>query len=152
MTKPNETTETPVTPAAESPAEQQFSANQFAEMQRTIQAQNEKLALFARQQVVTTRFTAQQRKAQELKAAGKLSPAQITALFGNEQEAIARFSASDDAIAGLNEIDKAIEIAELNQPIRFGLLTDGEPLPAADGVPEKEMDFSWYKPKTVTGA
>lgn len=153
MTQSNQTPENPVTPAAETPVDQQFAASQFAEMQRTIAAQQEQLAQFKREQAVTLRFTALQRRAHDLKAAGKLTPAQITKLFGaNEQEAIARFSASDAAIAGLDAIDMALDVAELNQPIRFGLLTDGEPLPPADGAPEKERDFSWYKPTTVTGA
>ncbi|HEY9648145.1 MAG TPA: hypothetical protein V6C88_17345 [Chroococcidiopsis sp.] len=124
MTTENQTTET----TAATPATEQFSAAQFAQMQSTIAAQAEQIEQFRRERDAGIKFSQLKAQAEKLRSDRKLTPAQVKALFGeDDQAAIARFAQPGNQ--ELSNIEFYLKQAENNPPIQLGSALGAEPLP-----------------------
>lgn len=145
-------TDTPLTTGektveTDKPPEQETERDQngvIAERDRQFKAMQEKVQLMERRELVTRRFTTLRQRAEALKSAGKLTPAEFKDKFGDVDAAIDLYTKADDSkINGLEE--RLNDIEKYAAPVEFGSRLQNEPLEVPETRSEYDAELEAYQ-------
>ena len=117
---------------------------QETERDRQFKAMQEKVQLMERRETVTRKFTTLRQRAEALKSAGKLTPAEFKDKFGDVDAAIDLYTKADDSkINGLEE--RLNDIDKYAPAVEFGSRLKNEPLEVPEQRSEYDSELEAYQ-------
>ena len=117
---------------------------QETDRDRQFKAMQDKVQLMERRELVTRKFTTLRQKAEALKSAGKLTPAEFNDKFSDIDGAIDLYTkAADSRIDGLEE--RLSDIDKYTPAVEFGSRLKNEPLEVPETRSEYDAELEAYR-------
>lgn len=139
---PGAKAEADVTPVAEEKTMK--TTEPETDRDRQFKAMQEKVQLMERRETVTRKFTTLRQKAEALKSAGKLTPAEFKDKFQDVEGAVELYTKADDSkINGLEE--RLNDIEKYTPAVEFGSRLKNEPLEVPETRSEHDAELEAYQ-------
>ena len=121
---------------------------QFQALEARLAEKERQIELFARRGKLDTRFATIRQTAEQLRDAGKLTPAEFNELFSNALPDLEKFASIEASVEALSQfeallghLDFYLERIGKRAPIQFGMPTNGAAIESPDNAEKSAKAF-----------